>query len=145
MGELLSGKGNPNWAGGNVERICIKCGKKFYVIPSRKKARYCSRKCCGMDSARIKMGPRKEVQAKKELEKEGYYVTKSGGSLGAFDLIAINEKIIRAIQIKSTKVNLGLKKYNKDIRKMKEVKLPDNCKREIWIWQYIKGCEKHEI
>jgi len=120
---------------------CPLCGKEYVGVSPR----FMHKECCGMDSARIKMGARKELQAKKELEEEGYYVTKSGGSLGAFDLIAINEKIVRAIQVKSTKVNLGVKKYSKDIRAMKEVKLPNNSTREIWIWKYKKGWEKHKL
>ena len=37
---------NSNWHGGSAELVCIKCGKLFAVIPSRKnKARCCSLSC----------------------------------------------------------------------------------------------------
>lgn len=56
-------------------------------------------------------GWRREDQARKQLEKEGYYVTRSGGSLGLWDLVAIRRKygdwplrsVVRLIQVKSNR------------------------------------------
>lgn len=141
----LKGVNNPNWKGGQIKCVCIKCGKEFYIKSGRKKASYCSMKCLGTSLAGRKLGARKEREAKKELESQGYYVTKSGGSLGVFDLLAVNDKIGRAIQVKSTRINLKLKNYKKDVKQMREVQLPGNFKKEIWIWYYMKGWEKHEI
>jgi hypothetical protein len=42
---------NPSWKGGKIERVCIVCGKSFYVYPSELKrnreniALYCSKSC----------------------------------------------------------------------------------------------------
>lgn len=44
------GVNNPNWKGGKIERVCLVCGKKFYVDPSdikRRTADFCSVKCYG--------------------------------------------------------------------------------------------------
>ena len=50
-------------------------------------------------------GARIERAIKADLERQGYFVIKSGGSLGCVDLIAIRNKvgetIIRSIQIKA--------------------------------------------
>lgn len=45
-------------------------------------------------------GSRWERECKRMLEAEGYWVTKAGGSLGAFDLVAIGNLNIRLIQCK---------------------------------------------
>lgn len=44
----LSGKNSPNWKGGEIERICLFCSKKFHIRPSqikRGRGRFCSRRC----------------------------------------------------------------------------------------------------
>ena len=43
---LQKGKNNPSWKGGKVKKICLNCGKEFYVYPSRaNKAKFCSVEC----------------------------------------------------------------------------------------------------
>lgn len=46
-------------------------------------------------------GSRAERKARRQLEADGYAVTRAGGSLGVFDLIAIGPTHVRAIQVKS--------------------------------------------
>ena len=46
-------------------------------------------------------GTRAERRAIKILEAAGYHCTKAGGSLGAFDVIALGRLGVRAIQVKS--------------------------------------------
>ena len=45
------GENSPNWKGGLIEHVCLSCGKKFYIAPSRLKNKndglYCSNKCYG--------------------------------------------------------------------------------------------------
>ncbi len=58
-------------------------------------------------------GWRREDQARKQLEKEGYYVTRSGASLGAWDLVCILrgdtiirerfKPLVRLVQVKSNR------------------------------------------
>ena len=43
MSNIFTKEKNPNW--NSVEKICELCGKKMYVSPSRKKRRFCSKKC----------------------------------------------------------------------------------------------------
>lgn len=54
-------------------------------------------------SARKRKGARRELQAKAILEDFGWCVTKAGGSLGLFDLVAIQGRDIIFIQVKSNK------------------------------------------
>ena len=56
-----------------------------------------------------------EYKVKKEFEKRGYYVVRSAGSKGVFDLIAIGNGEVLGIQCKLGKVSEG------EIREMLEV------------------------
>lgn len=45
----LIGASNPHWKGGQVEKVCPACGKKFYVTPSISESRiYCTKSCAAM-------------------------------------------------------------------------------------------------
>jgi len=76
-------------------------------------------------------GKRAELEAKKLLEKDGYYVTNSAGSKGKADLVAVDLGgkynlpsplyAARLIQIKSC--------YEKDLKKYKQEK-----ERGIELW-----------
>jgi hypothetical protein len=46
-------------------------------------------------------GARQELRAKHHLELNGYKAMKAGGSLGAFDLIAVNGHALLLVQVKS--------------------------------------------
>lgn len=54
-------------------------------------------------AGRKRKGARRELQAVKLLEHNGYLVTKAGGSLGAFDIIAVGKTHDRLIQVKSNR------------------------------------------
>jgi Holliday junction resolvase len=46
-------------------------------------------------------GTRNERRSMRLLEAAGYYVTRSGASLGAWDLIAVSSKDVALIQVKT--------------------------------------------
>lgn len=73
---------------------------------------------------RYSKGRRKEYAVKKELEKEGYLVTRSSGSHGAFDLIAVHipKRIIQFIQCKSDNFS------KKEKRRLEEKYADIHCK-----------------
>ena len=85
-------------------------------------------------------GWRREDQARKQLEKEGYYVTRSGGSLGAWDLVAIRRSwtaplgtvapLVRLVQVKSNRP--PPRKEMKVLRAFDTFN--DNISREVWIY-----------
>lgn len=81
-------------------------------------------------------GSRREREALRILEKQGYNVTKSGASLGLFDLIAINKEHIRLIQVKSNIISskelANLRQYNN---------IPLNAIKEVWIKKDYKDWE----
>lgn len=54
-------------------------------------------------AGRKRKGARRELQAVRQLEELGYLCTKAGGSLGAFDIIAIGHSHDRLIQVKSNR------------------------------------------
>lgn len=139
--ETMKGKNNPNYKNGGMKKNCLTCNTEFTTYHKNKK--YCSHKCARTINLKGK-GARYERQAKKELQEQGYTVTRSSASLGVFDLIAFNNEKLRLIQIKST-MNLkssieGL--YKKDLTQMQEVESPPNSVKELWCWRNRKGWEK---
>lgn len=59
----IKGNGNPNWKGGKITNICIRCGSSFQVYPCRKVTqKHCSLTCANRDMADAQKGiinPRK--------------------------------------------------------------------------------------
>jgi endogenous inhibitor of DNA gyrase (YacG/DUF329 family) len=142
--EQMKGENNPNYKDAVIKLTCPTCGKFFKTY--HKKTRFCSSKCSKTIDL-YKKGIRYERQLKKELEKEGYTVTRSAGSHGMFDLIAYNKEHYRLIQVKSTlntetNINLLLKK---DIKKLMMYDKPPNSIVELWCWRMRKGWEKRVI
>jgi len=85
-------------------------------------------------------GWRREDQARKQLEKEGYYVTRSGASLGAWDLVAIRcgyqwfnkypPPLVRLVQVKSNRPP-----SRKEMEVLRGFKTFAGCiSREVWIY-----------
>ena len=86
-------------------------------------------------------GARIEYKAKAELEKDGYYVIRSAGSHGVFDLVAIGFGKLRLIQLKRTrskKPNID-KLFKKDMQLIYDFcarhTCPENTDFELWVWK----------
>jgi len=97
---------NPNWKGG---------------------ISFVNRGRAGKGSRHYRKGEYYERKARKELESEGYYVIRSGGSKGIWDLVAINKNEIRLIQVKSNS-----KPGPKERKNMEEFESPSNAIKEFW-------------
>lgn len=97
-------------------------------------------------------GGRAEREVKHLLEKENYLCSKTGGSLGIWDIICITPITVRLIQVKSTKrKKFYWSNYKKDLDKMGLIQeaLPACCRQEIWVrvrtkWQKF-FLDKNEI
>ena len=76
-------------------------------------------------------GSRKERAAKTILEAAGYLVTKSGASLGVFDLIALGPQAVRCVQVKSNRPPPP-----SECEKIMNLRgrLPANATLEIWVF-----------
>ena len=74
-------------------------------------------------------GSRNERKAKREMEQDGYYVTKAGASLGEWDLVCFNMEHLRLIQVKSNYCRLEEK------RRLEEFQAPDFATKELWIYK----------
>lgn len=85
-------------------------------------------------------GSRTELKIVSFLEDEGYTVTKSAGSKGAFDVIAYNSRVVRFIQSKYT--SDANRSYAADIRKMEAADVPPYATKELWIYVKNKGFTK---
>lgn len=73
-------------------------------------------------------GSRAENKCRKQLRSEGWYVVKSAGSFGLFDLVAIKPEGIRLIQCKSGTCSSPLIEY----KTLKAFKAPSNATIELW-------------
>jgi len=87
-----------------------------------------------MVNTSYKKGYTQELNAKKELEEQGYTVIRSSGSHGAFDLVAFDFNHFRLIQVKAKKV-FSRKEREIEIKKLGEYskKVPHNARIELWI------------
>ncbi len=81
-------------------------------------------------------GFRLEHEIKDMYEKKSYFVFRSAGSHSLFDLIAMNQKHIILIQVKSNTIS------QKEIDELKKFNnMPTCAEREIWIKKDRKGWE----
>lgn len=90
-----------------------------------------------------------EYKIKKLLEEQGYYVSRSSGSHGAVDIIAINKDGVRLIQSKRSKLalnpNFAYGIYQQDMDKLKALDVPSNTSKELWVWLDKKGFMKYKL
>jgi Holliday junction resolvase len=73
-------------------------------------------------------GTRAERRCLRILEAAGYCCTKAGGSLGAFDVIAIGSADVRCIQVKSGGEYLS----GVEREQLQALEVPANVSRECW-------------
>lgn len=143
---------------------CPICKKVFFIKLSRAKSKlYCSKKCyaeaqtkslkrkrnpnwkdgisfkkrAGRRRSGYEKGKRNENKTRKILESKNYFVVRSAGSKGLWDLIAYfigssrQEKakpLVRLIQVKTNYCKPGI------IKAIKEHSVPSIISKEIWIW-----------
>ncbi len=81
-------------------------------------------------------GNRNERKTRKYLEARGYYTTRSAGSFGAFDIIAIprEEGPTKLIQVKSNR-----RPGKREMRTIERFEVPYYVVKEVWIWEdYVR-------
>ena len=85
-------------------------------------------------------GSRNERRVIKFLKELGYDCTKAGGSLGIFDIIAVNRQDIRLIQVKSNRMPAPL-----EMETIRDFKNYPACgRKEVWVWHdYVKQPSIH--
>jgi len=90
----------------------------------------------------VAKGYRTEKRCADELKEQGYLIWKTIrvqfqniDLFGLFDVVALHPEgnHIRFIQCKTNRCD----KQTRD--KVKAIKMPENCYKEIWIWQDRKG------
>lgn len=96
-----------------------------------------------------------ERRAKKELEIHGWLVTKSGGSLGEFDLVALKKlpkgaarqetSGILLLQVKSGRTSISLNQRIREARRAIEAIPFDLAAHiQVWGWLHRRGWTKFE-
>lgn len=90
-----------------------------------------------------------EYKIKKDLEKLGYFVLRSAGSHSCVDICAMTPVNILLIQVKRSKkaltTNFMEHYYDDDIKRLRELHLPDNCIRLLYFWVDRQGLQKYKI
>lgn len=80
-------------------------------------------------------GRTKEYECKNQLEREGWTCFRMAGSHSSCDIIAINNDVLRLIQVKYTSGQYKIS--DDDITKFKAIKCPNCTIKEVWT--YKKG------
>jgi hypothetical protein len=76
-------------------------------------------------------GTRNEHKAIRALEDAGYHCTRSAGSLGLFDIIALGRQGIRLVQVKT---NEDARPHEREQIQMFDG-IPPGATKEVWIYQ----------
>ena len=130
-----AGTQNPNYRNAGW-RICIGCRKRYKHYNKARK--YCGF-ACSVPAATPEalVNGRRGLDAEREcrlmLVADGYAVTRSAASKGAFDLIAVSSERILFIQVKCTKIKARAF-YPAIIKALQETRVPLSpvCVRQIW-------------
>ena len=76
--------------------------------------------------------------AKEILEGYGYTTVRSAKSGGIFDLVGFNDKKFILVQVKICKTG-KIPTYKQTREDIKQVQVPKNCKKELWVKERRKG------
>jgi Holliday junction resolvase-like predicted endonuclease len=129
---LYFGKENPNFRDAGL-KTCPSCSKTFRDYD--KTRRFCSPACACKQAAVVcllgfRQGRKGEKELAQILRRQGYHVTKSSGSRGLFDLVAVNAEEVRFISVKTTRCRYRLFTKN-EIRRLKSLKVPSIVRKQI--------------
>jgi len=83
-------------------------------------------------------GRRYEYKAVNLLRTRGYDCTRTAGSHGHYDVIAVSGKEVLLVQVKS-----GADISKKELEEFREMKVPYCCRKEVWTWK--KGWKTKEV
>ena len=89
-----------------------------------------------MSNANRKAGDRAEYEAIRMLEDDGYYTTRSAGSLGEFDIAAFSSERSLLVQVKSSSSETRLRAA---MRKARDAVEKYDLAADIEVWGRIKG------
>jgi len=79
-------------------------------------------------------GVKAEYRCRDELLSQGYFVMRSAGSRGIFDLIAVSADHVKLIQVKV--ISFGeKKKFKKERMDLGYIRCPENVLKELWVWE----------
>lgn len=74
-------------------------------------------------------GRKLEYKTMRWLEEKGCRCTRSGGSLGVWDIIGISPNMVYLVQVKANRWP-----GTEEMDKMKTFSVPGNCSKEVWRW-----------
>ena len=148
-----------------VEKRCFNCNGIILVRPSRlrnARGKFCTRRCTaewksrsytgasnpnwrggiarkkgtGVPARAYEKGKRKELKTRRMLEAQGYYVIRSGGSRGVWDLVAYQPSppfgacAWRCIQVKTHGQATPAER-----QKIGDAQVPGGTSKELWVWR----------
>jgi len=75
-------------------------------------------------------GSNRELKSMRLLEAAGYSVTKSGASLGLWDLVAVSPTDLILVQVKSNRQPPPAER-----EQLQDFRCPSNCRKLIHVWK----------
>jgi Holliday junction resolvase len=88
-------------------------------------------------------GYRAEREAGKILEQEGYYVIRSAGSHGVFDLAGFSKRGVRLISVKVIGYN-EKRIFGKHQEEIKSFPVFPFVQKELWVYEKRRGWHYYE-
>jgi len=88
-----------------------------------------------MPNKAYKKGYRIETICRKELEELGFFTVRSGGSKTPVDIIAIDQNVVKLIQVKTKEFKQVTYPRDENIKKLEQLRVPINCRKEVWVWK----------
>ena len=75
-------------------------------------------------------GSKRELKSMRLLEAAGYSVTKSGASLGLWDLVAVSATDFVLVQVKSNRQPAPAER-----EQLQDFRCPPNCRKLVHVWK----------
>lgn len=89
------------------------------------------------DPAKVAMGKRNKRKGSRQelrtvhlLEAIGYSCCKAGGSLGAWDIVAVHPTHVRLVQVKSNRPPGAA-----EMETLRAFRAPPGASKEVWVWR----------
>jgi len=89
-----------------------------------------------MANKNYRRGYKKEMKVVNNYRDNGNYATRTAGSHSCFDVIAFMDEEVHAIQVKRTKKK---KKFTQEIITLRNIKVPWNVHKFLWVWRDYEG------
>jgi hypothetical protein len=119
----------------SLHRVLESCGRRARTLLAAQRNANSLGKCPLNCKAK---GSRNERRTMRLLQAAGYRCTRSGASLGVFDVIAIGPDAVQLIQVKT-----GKWPSRNEMKAIQSLPAPPNCRRIVHRW--MRGATQPDV